>query len=131
MKKAITKKAMPKAQLGKIVKAIDKAADMFKAVDKVNDAKKVGKIRQIGISKPNVPGLSPSQKKALAEGKDIHRGSGKIGNATVAEMRAKKDLEKAIQQRTNPKKLSKKEQYLKDVEDLYRKKGGAIKTKKK
>jgi hypothetical protein len=131
MKKAITKKAMPKAQLGKIVKAIDKAADMFKAVDKVSDAKKVGKIRQIGISKPGVPGLSPSQKKALAEGKDIHRGSGRLGNATVDEMRAKKDLEKAIQQRTNPKKLTKKEQYLKDVEDLYRKKGGAIKTKKK
>jgi len=131
MKKAITKKAMPKAQLGKIVKAIDKAADMFKAADKVSDAKKVGKIRQIGISKPGVPGLSPSQKNALAEGKDIHRGSGKLGNATVEEMRAKKALEKAIQQRTNPKKLSKKEQYLKDVEDLYRKKGGAIKTKKK
>jgi len=131
MKKVITKKSLPKAQLGKIVKAIDKAADMFKAVDKVSDAKKVGKIRQIGISKPNVPGLSPSQKVRLTEGKDVHRGSGKLGNATVGEMRAKKDLEKAIQQRTNPKKLTKKEQYLKDVEDLYRKKGGAIKSKKK
>jgi len=134
------KKKLPKAQMGRIIKLVDKAADVFKTVDKISDAKKIvkaakvkkpGNIRQIGVSKPNVPGLSEYQKDALDAGKDIHRGSGKIGNATVGEMKAKKDLQKAIQQRTNPKKLSKKEQYLKDIEDSYRKRGGAIRTKRK
>ena len=129
MKKTTTKKSLPKAQLGNIVKGIAKAISTgAKVADKVSDVKKVTK-----VVKPKVVSkeLSVFQKERAAAGKPVYRGSNPNGNMTVQEIKAKKDLQKNIKNRKAPKKLTKEEQYLKDIEDSYRQKGGAIKSKKK
>lgn len=50
---------------------------------------------------------------------------------TLAEQNAKRALNKSIEYRTGVKKLTKKELYQKAIDDMYRKKGGSVKSKKK
>lgn len=50
---------------------------------------------------------------------------------TLVEQNAKRALTKSIAYRTGVKKLTKKEQYQKAIDDMYRKKGGSVKSKKK
>lgn len=117
-------KKLPKAQTGKIVKSILKVfaptnkstfkqlvkSGIYKTPLKSNIPKKI-------ISKKII--TSPGQKIRVAEGKPVIKGSNKNGNATMQQSKAKKDLQKAINERVNPKKLTKKEAYEKAVRDLY------------
>lgn len=120
-KKITSKNSLPKAQLGKIVKTAAKAAAKTSKVAKVAD--KTDDVKNINNE------LSIFQKQRLASGKPVQRGSNPKGNMTMREIQAKKDLEKAIKIRNSPKKLSKEEQYLKSIEDSYKKTGGSVKKK--
>jgi len=126
------KKILKKAQLGNIVKGVAKAFSTgAKVVDKANDVKKITKVvKPKTVSKASQE-LSIYQKQRIAAGKPVYRGSNPNGNMTMSEINAKKNLQNSIKNRKAPKKLTKEQQYLKDIEDSYRQKGGAIKSKKK
>lgn len=118
-----------KAQMGKIVKAGAKIVSAgAKAADKASDMKKaLSKAKQsMNASKE----LSVYQKERMAKGKPVYRGSNPKGNMTMKEIQAKKDLQKAVQNRKKAKPLTKEQQYQKAIEDSYRKTGGAVKSKK-
>jgi len=102
-----------KAQLGTIVKTISKGAKPAKSVVKSK------------VVKPASQELSVFQKQRVADGKVVNKGSNPKGNMTMSEIKAKLDLQNSVKKA--PKKLTKEQQYLKDIEDSYRKKGGAIK----
>lgn len=76
------------------------------------------------VAKTATKELSEFQKARLASGKSV-------GAATLAEQKAKRDLNKSISTTTGAKKLTKKEQYQKAIDDMNRKKGGQVKSKKK
>jgi len=102
---------LPKAQLGAIVKTIAKVA------------KPVVKSK---VVKPLSKELSVFQKQRVAIGKPVYRGSNPKGNMTMSEIKAKQALQNSVKKA--PKKLTKEQQYLKDVEDSYRKNGGTTKS---
>jgi hypothetical protein len=99
-------KKLAKAQFGKAIQFLNKAV------------KPIAK-----TAKPAVKELSEFQKARLASGKSI-TGLG------LAEQKAKRDLSKSISSTAGTKKLTKKEQYQKAIDDMNRKKGGQINTKK-
>lgn len=117
-RQAVVKKSLPKAQLGKLVKTAVKYIKPVTAASKVVS-------KPAPIAKTISKELSIYQKQRAAAGKPIYRGSGPKGNMTMKEIQAKKDLQKAVQKK--PKKLTKEQQYQKDIEDSYRKTGGVIK----
>lgn len=107
------KKVLPKAQFGTIVKTIAKIAKpVVKPVVKVVKPKIVSKE------------LSVFQKQRIATGKPVYRGSNLNGNMTMAEIKAKQALQKSVKK--TPAKLTKEQQYLKDIEDSYKKNGGTV-----
>jgi hypothetical protein len=106
------KKVLPKAQFGTIVKTVAKVAKPVVKVAKPKIAKAVSKE------------LSVFQKQRLALGKPVYRGSNLNGNMTIAEMKAKEALQKSVKK--TPAKLTKEQQYLKDIEDSYKKNGGTV-----
>jgi hypothetical protein len=124
------KTALPKAQIGKIVKTVSTAAKVAgkgakKASGSVLDLKKAATKSDVakGQTKNVSKELSVYQKERMAQGKPVYRGSNPKGNMTMREIQAKKDLQKAVQKK--PKKLTKEQQYQKDIEDSYRQTGGA------
>lgn len=95
------KHSLPKAQVvGKILK---------KAALSTDDAMKK---------------LNPLQKNRLAKGKNV------AVDLSFKESKAKSDLIKNIENRTNPKKLTREQLYQKAIEDMYKKKGGSTSMKK-
>jgi len=113
-KKAQIGGQLPKAQLGKIVNTVAKyISPAVKATKPAAKAKNISKE------------LSIYQKQRALAGKPVYRGSSPKGNMTMKEIQAKKDLQKAVTKK--PKKLTKEQQYQKDIEDSYRKTGGIIK----
>jgi hypothetical protein len=114
------KKVLPKAQFGTIVKTIAKIA---KPVVKI--AKPVVK-PVVKVVKPKIVSkeLSVFQKQRIATGKPVYRGSNLNGNMTMAEIKAKQALQKSVKK--TPAKLTKEQQYLKDIEDSYKKNGGTV-----
>lgn len=121
VKKKQTADSLPKASLGKIVKTIKKYIKPLSGTSKTL-SKSASKAKQ-KVSKE----MSIYQKQRAAKGKPVYRGSNPKGNMTMKEIQAKKDLQKAVAKK--PKKLTKEQQYLKDIEDSYRKTGGAVKRK--
>lgn len=99
-------KKLIKAQLGRALQFLNKAVKPI-----------------VKASKPAVKELTEFEKARLASGKTI--------GGNLAEQRAKRELNKSISITTGPKKLSKKEQYQKAIDDMNRKKGGAVKLKNK
>jgi hypothetical protein len=98
-------KKLAKAQVGKVIQSITKAVKpAIKAAPKE---------------------LTEFQKARIASGKPISV------NVTIDEQKTKRALNKAISERTGAKKLSKKEAYQKAIDDMNRKKGGVVKSKKK
>jgi len=123
-------KKLVKAQAGKIVKtAIKVIGKGAKAADKAGDLKKKLETakKAMNTAKSSSKELSVYQKERAASGKPVWRGSNPKGNMTMKEIQAKKDLQKAVKNRTSPKKLTKEQQYQKDIESSYYKKGGAKK----
>jgi hypothetical protein len=77
----------------------------------------------------NEPHLSDWQKLRIAEGKPVYTGSGQLGNITMGEMSAKKQLNKSINVRENPKKvkkLTKEQEYERLLRESYQRTGGQI-----
>jgi len=100
-------KKLMKAQVGRALQFLNKAVKPV-----------------VKATKPAVKELTEFQKARLASGKTISGGN-------LAEQKAKRELNKSISTTTGAKKLSKKEQYQKAIDDMNRKKGGAVKLKKK
>lgn len=117
-------KKLPKAQKGKIIKSILK---LFKPTNKSTYKQLVKSGIYKTPLKSNIPKkttskkivTSPGQKIRVAEGKPVIKGTNRNGNPTMQESKAKRDLQKAINNRINPKKLTKKEAYEKALRDLY------------
>lgn len=119
MKKDASKKSMPKAQMGSIVKAAKVAKVTSEVADAAKLAKRAEAAKKAQQAKNVSKELSVYQKERMAQGKPVYRGSNPAGNMTMKEIQAKQALQK------KPKKLTKEQQYQKDIEDSYRQTGGA------